>query len=77
MGIRVYFRFRVPDFRSWVPGWTWSRYTSETGSYLRLIDFVYHTTLGLRVIKKRRRDLVEIFDDLAQLVVLPVLRRRR
>jgi len=25
---------------------------SETGSYLRLIDFVYHSTLGLRVIKK-------------------------
>ena len=27
---------------------------SEAGSYLRLIDFVYHSTLGLRVIKKRR-----------------------
>jgi len=27
----------------------------ETGSYLRLIDFVYHSTLGLRVIKKSRR----------------------
>jgi len=27
---------------------------SEAGSYLRLIDF-YHSTLGLRVIKKRRR----------------------
>ena len=26
---------------------------SEAGSYLRLIDFVYHSTLGLRVIKKR------------------------
>ena len=25
---------------------------SETGSYLRLIDFVYHSTLGLKVIKK-------------------------
>ena len=25
---------------------------SEAGSYLRLIDFVYHSTLGLRVIKK-------------------------
>jgi len=25
---------------------------SETGPYLRLIDFVYHSTLGLRVIKK-------------------------
>ena len=28
---------------------------SEAGSYLRLIDFVYHSTLGLRVIKKNRR----------------------
>jgi len=28
---------------------------SEAGSYLRLIDFVYHSTLGLRVIKKKSR----------------------
>jgi len=28
---------------------------SEAGSYLRLIDFVHHSTLGLRVIKKKRR----------------------
>jgi len=28
---------------------------SEAGSYVRLIDFVYHSTLGLRVIKKKRR----------------------
>ena len=27
---------------------------SEAGSYLRLIDVVYHSTLGLRVIKKKR-----------------------
>jgi len=27
---------------------------SEAGSYLRLIDFVYHLTLGLRVIKKKK-----------------------
>jgi len=26
---------------------------SEAGSYLRLMGFVYHSTLGLRVIKKR------------------------
>ena len=26
---------------------------SEAGSYLRLIDFVYHSTLGLRVKKKK------------------------
>jgi len=30
---------------------------SEAGSYLRLIDFVYHSTLGLRVIKKKKRML--------------------
>ena len=28
---------------------------SEAGSYLRLIDSVYHSTLGVRVIKKRKR----------------------
>jgi len=28
---------------------------SEAGSYLRLIDFVYHSTLGLREIKKRKK----------------------
>ena len=27
---------------------------SEADSYLRLIDFVYHSTLGLRVIKKEQ-----------------------
>jgi len=31
---------------------------SEAGSYLMLIEFVYHSTLGLRVItkKKEKRD---------------------
>jgi len=27
---------------------------SEAGSYLRLIDFVHHSTLGLRVINKKK-----------------------
>jgi len=27
---------------------------SKAGSYLRLIDFVYHSTLGLRVMKKKK-----------------------
>jgi len=27
---------------------------SEAGSYLKLIDFVYHSTLGLGVIKKKK-----------------------
>jgi hypothetical protein len=29
---------------------------SEAGSYLRLIDFVYHSTLGLRVMKEKWRE---------------------
>ena len=28
---------------------------SEAGSYLRLTDFVYHSTSGLRVTKEKRR----------------------
>jgi len=28
---------------------------TEAGSYLRLIDFVYHSTLGLGVIKKKKK----------------------
>jgi len=35
--------------------WTMRR-GSEAGSYLRLIDFVYHATLGLRVIKKKKKE---------------------
>ena len=33
---------------------------SKAGLYLRLIDCVYHSTLGLRVMKKRRRCINEI-----------------
>jgi len=29
---------------------------SEAGSYLRLIDFVYYSTLSLRVIEKKRME---------------------
>ena len=29
---------------------------SETGSYLRLIDVAYHSTLGLRVIEKKKEE---------------------
>jgi hypothetical protein len=28
--------------------------SAEAGSYLRLIDVAYHSTLGLRVIKKKK-----------------------
>jgi len=28
---------------------------SEAGSYLRLIDFVYHSTLGLREKQKKKK----------------------
>ena len=35
---------------------------SEAGTYLRLIDFVYHSTLGLRVIRKKKDNIIsEIF----------------
>jgi len=34
---------------------------SEAGSYVRLIDFVYHSTLGWRVIKKKKKDGVREF----------------
>jgi len=33
---------------------------SEAGSYLWLIDFVYHSTLGVRVIKKRKKKEREV-----------------
>jgi len=29
---------------------------SDAGSFLRLIDFVYHSTLGVRVIKKKKEE---------------------
>ena len=32
---------------------------SEAGAYLRRIDFVYHSTLGLRVINKKKRRVLE------------------
>ena len=32
---------------------------SEAGSYLRLIDFVYHSTLGLRVLKKKKNKALQ------------------
>ena len=37
---------------------------SEAGSYLRRIDFVYHSTLGLRVIKKKKKKKKEGFQPL-------------
>ena len=32
---------------------------SEAGSYFRLIDFVYHSTLGLRVITKEKKKIAQ------------------
>ena len=31
---------------------------SEAGSYLRLVDFLYHPTLGSRVIKKKKKNRI-------------------
>ena len=33
---------------------------SEAGSYIRLIDFVHQSTLGLRVIKKKKKGIVKV-----------------
>ena len=32
---------------------------SEAGWYLRLIDFLYHSTVGLRVIKKKKNQVAK------------------
>ena len=37
---------------------------SEAGSYSSCIDFVYHSTLGLRVLQKNRRDPVRDLRNL-------------
>ena len=37
---------------------------SEAGSYFRLIDFVYHSTPGLRVIKKKNNATALPLEDL-------------
>ena len=43
---------------------------SEAGSYLRLIDFLYQSTLGLRVIKKKRKKSVGIAPRRASMVAV-------
>ena len=50
----------------------------EAGSYFRLIDFVYHSTLGLRVMKKREEEECGVLTCAAQEAkgVARVLRRR-
>ena len=44
---------------------------SETGSYLRLIDFVYHSTLGFRVTKKKKGRYVKRLWPVAGFVLIP------
>jgi len=55
----VGFMAQSPGFRFgvWGSGFKGhgSRVGSEAGSYLRLIDFVYHSPLGVRVIKKKKK----------------------
>ena len=44
---------------------------SEAGSYLRLIDFVYHSTLGLRVIKnKKKRERWEVEAEIESIPIM-------
>ena len=49
---------------------------SEAGSYLRLIDFLYHSTLGLRVIKKRKKNSlvhVSVWTDPRENLAFPTI----
>ena len=46
-------RKRCPGHRGRISGGMCSG--SEAGSYLRLVDFVYHSTLGFRVKKKKKK----------------------
>ena len=48
---------------------------SEAGSYLRLVDFVYHSTLGSRVInkKKKKKDRVVQPARLLRLCSTPLI----
>ena len=40
---------------------------SEAGSYLRRIDFVYHSTLDLIVIKKKKKVVQKALDSRIQI----------
>ena len=44
----------------------------EAGSYLRLIDFVYHSTLGLRVIKRKRERLRVLVGQKDSVILLMI-----
>ena len=44
---------------------------SETGSYLRIIDSVYHSTLGLREIKEKKNYDGSFFAQPTGVVVGP------
>ena len=46
---------------------------SEAGSHLRLTDFVYHSSLGLRVIKKTRRTPLERTEARAEVRAAPYM----
>ena len=46
--------FRVADTLGGVRGFEICS-GSEAGSYVRLIDFGYHSTLGLRIIQKKKK----------------------
>ena len=49
---------------------------SEAGSYLRLIDFVYHSTLGLRVMMKNE-GRATLYPLIAKLQNVEVLQHSR
>ena len=44
---------------------------SEAGSYLRLTDFVYHSSLVLRVIKKKKKGRKGEYNERERLLLMP------
>jgi len=62
-------------------GVAWNLRGSEAGSYLRLIYFVNHSTLGLRVIKKKKNlrrvvELIPVGQEVNALEKVPELAPR-
>jgi len=49
---------------------------SETGSHLRLIDFVHHSTLGLGVIKKKKVGVWCFLEAVVSLLFFITLKQR-
>ena len=44
----------------------------QAGSYARLIDFMYHSTLGLSTIKRRKREILKQIQIQVQIQYVPI-----